>query len=151
MEFIREVMTHPRVWPHISDDNSPWPDAFEPIVHPGLYYLAPECDGERVGVFLYHSHSAVLWEVHTCILPKFWGEPATQAARDGLRWMLDNTKCRKVITHVPKPNVPARRFAMRVGMWSEGINRKSFLKDGVLHDQFILGITEDEIQCLPQP
>jgi RimJ/RimL family protein N-acetyltransferase len=144
-------MSHPRIWPHISDDYSGPPEDFRPILHKkGLYYLAPEVDGRRVGVFFYHAHSTVLWEVHTCVLPEFWGAAALYAARDGLRWMVDNTGCRKVITHVPDDNSVARRFAHRVGMVDEGVNRASFLKGGVLLDQYVLGITREEILCLQQ-
>jgi RimJ/RimL family protein N-acetyltransferase len=144
-DFIRATMTHPKIWPHISDDHSGDPEDFEPSLHGSFRYLAPEHKGEPVGVFFYHPHSAVLWEVHTCILPQFWGEAATQAARAGLVWMIENTTCCKVTTHVPRTNQKARMFALRVGMKDEGVNRASFLKDGQLVDQYVLGITGEEI------
>jgi RimJ/RimL family protein N-acetyltransferase len=144
-EFIRATMTHRRIWPHIADDNAGDPEDFAPIMHPGLYYLTPEHQGARVGVFFYHAHTPTFWEVHTCVLPAFWGAPATSAARAGLLWMVQNTSCCKVITHVPSDNPTARRFAHRVGLTDEGINRASFLKGGKLLDQYVLGITGEEI------
>lgn len=149
-EFIRRVMTHPKIWPHIADDNAPAAEDFAPIMHPGLYYLAPEIDGVPVGVFFYHAHSTVLWEVHTCVLPEHWGAAALYAAQAGLKWMVTNTSCRKVVTNVPVLNSVAYRFARRVGMLPEGLNRKSFLKDGTLHDQHVLGITKEEIEACQQ-
>jgi RimJ/RimL family protein N-acetyltransferase len=149
-EFIRRVMTNRRIWRHIADDHSGDPAAFEPPMLDAVYYLAPEQDGRPVGVFVYHPHSVVLYEVHTCVLPQFWGPPAVRAARAGLRWMVDHTPCRKVITFVPAGNKAALHFARRVGMTDEGINRASFLQEGRLIDQTLLGITGDEI-CLLQP
>lgn len=144
--WIKEVMTHPRIWPRISDDHSPAPEDFEPILHEGLYYLSPEHRGAPVGVFFFHAHSVVCWEIHTCILPEFWGPPAVLAARAAMLWMVDNTACRKIITHVPDDNPVAHRYARRVGMTDEGVNRASFLKGGSLLDQFFLGITVEEIR-----
>lgn len=151
LEFIREVMAHPKIWPHISDDHSGKREDFVPSLHGSFRYLTPEHKGDRVGVFFYHPHSVILWEVHTCILPQFWGDPATQAARAGLRWMIDHAGAKKIITHVPRINQKARMFALRVGMKDEGVNRQSFLKNGQLVDQYILGITQEEILSCPQP
>ena len=85
-DFIKRVMTNRRIWPHISDDFAPPPDQFEPVMAPGIYYLAPEHDGQRVGVFMYMPHSTILFEVHTCILPLYRGGPAIKAARNSLAW-----------------------------------------------------------------
>jgi RimJ/RimL family protein N-acetyltransferase len=149
-EFIRQTMTHPKIWPYISDDYARKSADFMPAMHGSFRYLTPEHQGKRVGVFFYHPHSTVLWEVHTCVLPEFWGEPATTAARAGLAWMIENTPCRKVITHVPRTNQKARMFALRVGLKDEGVNRASFLKDGDLVDQYLMGITEQEIRACRQ-
>jgi RimJ/RimL family protein N-acetyltransferase len=150
VDFVYSVMTHPRIWPSISDDYAPAPHDFRPNMHALIYYLAPEHEGQRVGVFMYHPHSTILFEVHTCVLPQYWGKPAVAAARAGLVWMIENTACRKVITHVPETNSRALRFAVRVGMIEEGKNRASYAKDGALIDQHLLGITREEISCLRQ-
>lgn len=146
-DFIKRVMTNRRIWPHISDDFAPPPAEFAPVMDNGIYYLAPEHEGERVGVFMYHPHSFILFEVHTCILPLYRGDPALKAARDGLAWMIEHTPAQKIITHVPSSNVLALRFARRVGMQDEGVNRASYMKQGELLDQHLLGITREEIQC----
>lgn len=149
-DFIKRVMTNRRIWPHISDDFAPPPDQFEPVMAPGIYYLAPEHDGQRVGVFMYMPHSTILFEVHTCILPLYRGGPAIKAARNSLAWMIENTACQKVITHVPASNTLALRFARAVGMQDEGTNRASYMKRGELLDQHLLGITREEIRACQQ-
>lgn len=149
-DYIKRVMTDRRVWPHISDDFAPHPSEFEPVMDNGIFYLAPEHDGQRVGVFMYHPHSFILYEVHTCILPLYRGAPAVKAARDGLEWMVQHTPAQKIITHVPASNNLALRFALRVGLIPEGTNRASYMKRGELIDQHLLGITREEIQCQRQ-
>jgi RimJ/RimL family protein N-acetyltransferase len=146
--FITRVMTHKRVWDHVSDDLSGEREDFAPILHEYLYYLAPEHDGQQIGVFFLHPHNGVTFEIHTCILPQFWGQPALTGAQDAFRWMVGNTSCRKIITHVPANNTVALRFAVKAGMVHEGLNRQSYLKGGTLLDQDVLGITEGEIKCL---
>lgn len=143
LPLVRQIITAPSIWPYVSDDGSPRPEEYQPA--PGFTYLLVN-EGE--GVFLYHPHNFICWEVHTCLLPVCRGERATEAARASLAWVFANTNARKVITHVPRPNRLAYRFARRVGLTDEGTNRASFLKDGVVHDQHVLGITREELQCL---
>lgn len=146
-EQIAPVLRDPFIWDHISDDYSGNAADFVPPVTPDRVYLGA-FDGEAlVGVFLYHFHTRTMAEVHSCILRSHRGRWALDQAKASLRFIFDNTTCRKVITHVPDYNKPALSFALRVGMTLEGNNRASFLKNGVLHDQALLGIRSDEA-CL---
>lgn len=107
-------------------------------------------DGEPAGVFLLHSHNLACWEVHTCLLPRVWGAKARQATQLCRAWMFENTPCQKLITNVPADNLLALRFAKRCGMTPEGVNHKSYLKNGELLDQHVLGLTKQEWQCQQQ-
>jgi RimJ/RimL family protein N-acetyltransferase len=151
LDLVRTIMTHPKVWPYISDDFCGEADSFEPVLSPALLYLEALDEEGPGGVWLYHPHNAICWEVHTCCLPEWWGPRALQAARLTLRWVVEHTACRKVITYVPVCNSLAYRFALRAGMVDEGRNRASFLKRGQVLDQYVLGITREEISCLPLP
>ena len=143
MELVRSIMSHPAIWPHIHDDNT---QDCEPLDHEGFYWLAVS-DGEPAGVFLVHATNSVCFEVHTCLLPRIWGQAATVAASLCKAWVFGNTDCEKIITHVPAYNQTALRFALRCGMKREGTNRASYLKDGKLMDQHLLGITKQEWKC----
>jgi RimJ/RimL family protein N-acetyltransferase len=147
-EFIRSCMVHPRIWPHISDDYCGDWQEFQPVMDDRLYYLTPEHDGRRVGVFFLHPHSHIVYEIHTAVLPTYWGPVAVRAARDAMRWMIWHTPCRKIVTSVPFDNHLALKFAKRVGMIPEGTNRASYHHNGELIDQHMLGITMEEIKCL---
>ena len=142
-EIIRSVAGHPKIWPYISDDFCGKPEDFKPDKDD--LYLGAFAGETCVGIFAYHAHSQVLAEVHSCVLPEWRGEPAIQAARDSLAFVFDKTPVKKVITHVPVYNRAALRFAERVGMVKEGFNRASFMKNGVLQDQTVLGILEGEL------
>lgn len=139
-ELIKACVTHPRVWPWIRDDGSPSMEAYEPVMEEPFHYLAPG-DG---GVFLYHPLNCITWEIHCCLTPKWWGK-SVEASRESMKWMIENTGCRKIVAHIPENNTLTIRLAEKVGMTPEGISRKSFLKDGVLLDQHSFGITEAKI------
>lgn len=144
MGLVRAILSHPAIWPHIHDDGVEEPG---PVDADGLYWLL--IDG-GAGVFLLHQHNTVTYEVHTCLLPEMWGDKAKEATYLCRRWMFEHTPCRKLITNVPAYNLLALRFAKRCGMTTEGVNRKSYLKNGELMDQHVLGLTKEEWQCQQQ-
>lgn len=143
-DIIKSIMTHPSVYRWIVDDGSPLIDNFEPAINDHVYYVLVS-DPEPIAVFMYHPHNAITFEVHTCVLPIAYGERSVIAAKKSGRWMVDNTSAKKIITNVPANNAKAKRFAVRCGMSVEGINRESFLFNGSIYDQYMLGITKGEI------
>ena len=138
-----------RNWRWVADDGSGAKEDFAPVLGEGLKYVLIE-DRRPRAVFFYHVRNAITYEVHTCPFHGFRGPEAVAGARLSLGWMFDNTPCRKVITHVPSDNRLAYEFAKRAGMVDEGVNRLSFLKDGQLLDQNVLGITSEEFRCQQQ-
>lgn len=144
MEIVRSILSHPAIWPHIHDDLS---NECNPLDAEGLFWLLIEDEEGPAGVFLLHAHNGVCYEVHTCLLPRTWGAKAREATQLCRSWMFENTPCQKLITNVPEYNLLALRFAKRCGMTPEGVNRKSYLKNGVLMDQTVLGLTKEEWTC----
>lgn len=147
MALVRSIMSHPAIFPHIHDDSV---TECAPIDHEGLYWMLVS-DGEPAGVFLVHAHNAVCFEMHTCLLPRIWGKDAACAAQLLLAWAFNDTQCKKMITAVPSYNRAALRFAKAGGMVQEGVNRASFLRNGELIDQIMLGITKQEWILCQQP
>lgn len=137
-------MTEPHVWPHISDDFSPPPDEFEPPENDSITYLLVRLDGVPAGVFVFMPQNGVCWEVHTCLLPSLWGPGAAEAARQAARWVWRNSECRRIVTNVPAYNRLALRFAKAAGMTEYGRNPKSYMKNGILEDQILLGMSPPE-------
>lgn len=150
VEFIKMVYTEKDILPLISDDgNSEIKDIeLEAVIMASpIYTLIPSLDGIRIGVFLLHPWNFITYELHTVILPAYRGEFAVEAARLMGKFMFTETPCRKMVTHVPKSNYPAKVLAKKCGMILEGINRYSYLKNGQLHDQYLFGITKEEAAC----
>lgn len=142
LDLVKRVMTHRRIYPHISDDGSPSPEEFHPIEHDQVIYLHAR-DDETLGVFMLHPHNTACFEVHTCMLPRAWGDKAKISANLGTEWMFRNTQCSRIMTNVPTYNRVALEFARACGMEEFGRNPKSFLKNGVLYDQHMLGLSKE--------
>jgi len=148
IELITRIMTNPAVYSFVSDDGSPDVGAFCAHDDEAIYYLLV-LDDERVrGLYMLHPMNYITYEIHTCLLKSCRGESADEAAKLVLKWVFTNTPCLKVITNVPENNPLALKYAKRAGLIVEGINRDSFLKDGKLYSQTLLGITREE-SCQP--
>lgn len=147
--FVNGIMRDPLVYGPISDDLSPLPEDFDVghfLSNPSVYVL----QASPFTVFILHPWNSVCYEVHTICHPEGWGGQTARACKAGMEWMFVNTNCQKIVTHVPTFNRAAKALALRAGMKPEGLNSKSFLKNGVLYDQVILGITKGEVIPCPQ-
>lgn len=148
--FIRGLYSDPEIFDAVSDDYSPKPSEIDYaafLESPLLYALIPMLDGQGVGCLVFIPWNGVTYELHTIILPAFRGKTAVDAAKAAGQWMFDHTRCMKVVTHVPMGNLPAITLAIRCGMKQEGINRRSYLKNGKLIDQYIYGFSKEADRC----
>ena len=157
--LIRKVITDPKIYPCVSDDGSPAPEAFRPIQNDAIWYVsvwdiagavegcapgAQDISGVMLcGLFMFVPQNAATFEIHTCLLPSCWGAKATQIAHDLHEWAWNNMPCHRIVTNVPAYNRLALRFARKAGMREFGVNQKSYLKDGKLYDQIMLGASRE--------
>jgi len=148
-EVITPIVTHQDVWEWVSDDSCRKED-YKPAIVESCYWLLVIDDGEVLGAYFLHPHNMVTYEIHTCLLPAAWGKKAREAAKLVLSWMFANTGCMKVITNVPENNERAFAYAKRAGLSVEGINKSSFMKNGELLNQKMMGITKEEFVCQQQ-
>lgn len=148
MALVERIVWHPAIWPHVHDDGA---EDWAPADHDGIWWmLVTMGDSAPAGVFMVHQANSYCCEMHTCLLPQMWGTEAARAAQMLLRWAFMETECRKMITNVPAYNRAAFRFAKAGGMQQEGINRASFMRNGQMIDQIMLGITKEEWLCQQQ-
>ena len=140
-DLVREILTHPKLYRRMSDDGCPAPEEFYPEISENLSYILAIDQGRILGLFLFHPHNAVTFEVHTALLPHAWGPAAVEAARGVVRWFFHNTNCQRIITSVPRSNRLALKLARRAGFKQWGTNSRSFLKNGQLEDLLMLGIS----------
>lgn len=140
-DLVKRIVTHPRVYPHVTDDFSLEASQWEPARHEGIYYLLVKEDGELLGLFTVIPLNGICWEIHTTLLPQAWGPRAGEAARAVQRWLWEQTRCERLVTNVPEYNRLALRFARQAGLQQFGVNPASYRKDGKLYDQIMLGVS----------
>ena len=116
------------------------------INSPICYVLSPN----DFSVFVFVPVNGVTYEAHTAILPAGRGKKGIEAGKSVLSWMFTETRCLKIITWIPEINRSAGFFAKACGLLNEGINIKSFMKNGILYDQFLFGIRKEYWQCQQQ-
>jgi len=142
--LIKGIITTPAVYRHLTDDNSPSAEDYQPIEHEAIWYVIVRdsyCgDEELLGLWMFHPLNSICWEVHTALLPNAWGDRGRIAARLMAEWIWEHTPCRRIVTNVPENNRLALAFAGHAGMKVYGRNPASFLK-GKLLDQICLGIS----------
>ena len=151
MELVRTIMTHPEIYPWISDDGCPPAEEFQPQEHSAIWYVQAMDASETLGIFVLSPQGVACWEFHTVLLPSAWGKCAVAAMKAMFEWVWTNTPCRRLITNVPVNNRRARWIARAVGLTQFGLNPGSFLKDNVLYDQMLFGLSKPEVISCQQP
>jgi len=152
-ETIVEMFNTAGTLKYLTDDNSPSildvdienvisADAIYPLI--SMIGDTPQ-DAEDTGLFLFFPWNYTTYELHVTVLPQFRGRHSVEAGTLAGKWMFLNTCCRKIVTMIPKPNYKAKALALAVGMVQEGINRKSYQKDGALYDQYLFGICKEDV------
>lgn len=140
-ELIRQTMTNPKIYRWLVDDNCPAREAYTPIESDLIWYVGVYKEDTYLGLWMFTPQNSVCWEVHTCLLPAAWGESA-QAGKEMVDWLWANTPCQRIITNVPVFNKLALILARNCGFIEFGRNIKSFLRNSVLHDQVLLGLSK---------
>lgn len=135
--LVRQAIANPKTYAAHCFDGAPSIEAFEPIMSDAIWYVAAY-EADWLGIFMFVPQNPVLWEVHTCLLPKAWGR-AVEIAQAAVAWVFANTPCRHIITHVPEDNTLAYRLAVGAGFEHYCTLRASFQRGGALISQFLLG------------
>jgi RimJ/RimL family protein N-acetyltransferase len=111
-------------------------------------WLGVYVDDKLKGLYLLIAQNSITAEIHTCLLPDVRGVKAIQAGKALLLHLF--SKYKKAISYIPEYNKKATLYASMLGFKIEGINRESFLKNGKIHDQYLVGITKGEFTCQQQ-
>jgi len=140
-DAVRQIMTHPRVWPAIGDDATPPVEEWQIPVDGSIRYVLVRAGGMPFAVYPFVRQNAVCWEMHACVLPSAWGRRALAAGKAAIAWMFaEQPDCHRIVASVPEFNRPAAYYGVRIGLEPYGVNWQSFLKDGRLHNHIQLGI-----------
>jgi len=143
VDLINSVLMHPSIADHLCDDNSVGAKVQDAE---SLEWIGVHKNGACHGVFLLIPQNSVTVDIHTALLPDVRGKESKQAGK--LLLDLIFSRYFKAVTSVPSNNRVAAWFAGSLGFKHEGVNRQSFLKNGVLLDQVLMGMTREEWLCL---
>jgi RimJ/RimL family protein N-acetyltransferase len=139
-ELIREIVTDPDIYPHVTDDLSVSPEKYIPQFGEHIHWLLIR-DGYGVcGCFMVHRLNAAQYECHTCILKGHRGMKAVEAAISAVSFVFNNYPCDTLITHVPEYNLAAYRLAESAGFTRIGTIPDGWRKNGELQPLHILGV-----------
>ena len=140
--LIKRIFTHPGAWEWMRDDFSPPREEWEPIESESVIYLAAKHDSKVFGLFALVPDNAICWKVHVCMLPAGYGALSREAFLELFRWVWQYTRCLRLVGYVAESNRKALKLALDVGMQQYGTNPDSWLKDGKLQAQVLLGISK---------
>ena len=139
---IRALAIHPRILPQISDDFTSDPKQWQPIESEQVVYLLGADDAGPFGFGIFIPQTHIQFAAHVAFLPRSYGNLALTAFKEMLAWMWQNTQARRIVGEIVRENKLAIRFARRAGFKIYGINDQSYLRGGILRDQFCLGISK---------
>lgn len=136
--FVLHCLKSPKVWRMGVDD------AFKDT-NPGKITKLDKGNNVWVktpqGVFIGIPQNFVTYDCHIALLPSAEGR-AAEVSKAVIDFVFNNTNILRLNASVPSFNLLARRLAEKCGFKLIGINEKSFLRDGVLHDQHFYGISK---------
>lgn len=142
LTLVRSVFTHESIWAHVNDDGSCAADDWRPAENDDLIYLAVRRDGDVIGCLLLVPINHALYELHSAMLPEGRGQGSRETAALMQAWLWANTPARKLMTWVPAYNVPAMAAAVKTGMTQAGRLTGAYLKNDVLHDLILYGVSK---------
>lgn len=142
-ELIWRLITHPKSYPFASDDFSTPPQEFAVHIDDRIWYVLAYDRGELLGGFMFVPQNTICWEIHLMLLPASWGRRSVEALRSAIAWVFENTPCLRIVGATPAYLRLAIRLAHRAGMTQFGVNEKAFLKNGILHDLILSGVSKE--------
>lgn len=147
MNLVRSIITSPDIWDQTVEDGS-CVNSFYPSSDLMSVWLLVKFNKIIIGVILVHNDSLCSVNIHPSLLAKY-----KKHGRDMMKSFfklfltLPDSLC-KVNCSIPNHLKIVQNFAIKVGFKQEGVNRASFLKNGIVQDQIRYGLTREEIKGL---
>ena len=145
IELINSIMFNDDIFDVISEDRVTKENQRFDVY--GECWLKVLCDETLIGLYNFHYINQSTLEAHVHILPEFRKAHSAESIIKIYQWIIDECDgaVSKFVCNIPSlyPNVLS--FCLSNGFTLEGTNRKSHLKNGILHDINMVGITKKEI------
>lgn len=145
---IRSVIGHAEIRPLIYEGEGEIP---VPIGASIFHFLAKEerfSDGaveDRVlGVVSFVPMAPGAWNPHIAVLPEARGS-GTEILREAIRWMFENTDCRKIVAYPLAESHAMKRVFEKCGLRREGFSPRSSLWRGEMRDRVLMGLEKENV------
>jgi RimJ/RimL family protein N-acetyltransferase len=145
-ELVTDMLRHPKLWEVMSEDTAVAPEEFSLDLADlfAIALLSGDNDDRLHGFIIGAYRTDTIVEAHVAIHPDLWGHKDNLAlAKLGVAELIIKTGAHKLVASIPTTDTEVLRLAQRVGFKREGVNRKSFLRNGELLDQYYVGFTRD--------
>lgn len=143
--LVESVLTEPALWEAVSEDDTGAPEDYR-IDLDGMYAIALQRgeENELIGFMLGRHYTDTVVETHIAISPKYWGnDENVELGKKACMLLLEASGADKLVAAIPFPDKQVLRFAQRLGFQREGVNKKSFRRNGELLDQYYVGLTRE--------
>ena len=148
-DLIAKFMTQPKLYERMREDTSPNPASWRPNLLLSTWlmvYEEHENEVKVVGIFAFVPETELIYRFHPAIAPEFWGKPQSLAAgKLAVNWLWKHTNAKKIVGKVPIIYKDLLKWGQRLGFAREGIQRRSFLRNGELLDQYYMGISKEDM------
>ena len=148
MVVVKEV-TNPAVvlavmeeaWETVKDDSPVEFSEYVPMLDENNRWFATYDGEDLVSLFYVHRLNLITWQLHIQFRPHYWGTGiSTEHALACVDEIWSKVGCKKLYAIVPAYAQPVLDLAKRVGFKQEGRTKRSFQKDGEIHDQIHIGV-----------
>lgn len=142
---IKSIMLNQEIWKTCAEEGQEQED-YEPETEADCWLIL-EADEGFIGAYNIHPHNSTTLELHAHVLPEFRKKYAFESGDLALEWIMNEApeSYQKVIAQIPECYQNVIDFTIGHGFTKEGVNRLSDRIDGVLYDQWLFGITRQEI------
>jgi RimJ/RimL family protein N-acetyltransferase len=144
LELIKTFMMQPEIYKYASEDNASLDPDFTESGRE-IWLLAVE-DNEAIGIVNSHLENGTTGWFHPYIL-RSHKEKYLALVNLFLKWFdqFFPVEIQKLNAYIPTYARKAYEIAMRAGFKDEGLNRKSYLKNGKLWDRHLIGLIRGEL------
>ena len=142
---VNAIMKQPDIWATIAEDGQNQENFDCDVV--GEHWLLMTTKDYVVGLYNIHAINVIQCQIHAHVFPEHRKKHSYETGVLALKWLYDNEPSyQKLIAIIPVIYENVKKFTCQFGFQVEGINRMSYLKNGEIVDQYLLGITREEIE-----
>jgi len=145
VDLIKEVLNDQRLYEVTTEDGTGPLETFNPDVIDTIWVALID-DETIIGFMIAEQVSKAVLSVHVAIRSDEWGNSKrnVELGKQAIALLLSAETIHKVVAQIPVEDQHVLRYAQRVGLRREGINRESFLRKGKLLDQYYMGMVEPQ-------